>query len=631
MLDLIRDAPFGQLVRYITGNRVFLYLEEQPDFECPNCFTDDPNQEKQDRFPPDPSSIITEDRQDEDKEFQEPVEPTEPVDDTSNTSEANPTQPRGDFPIDVEKVQTSSSNTSTKAKEFRRTASAASNLQRQRTLPYTNERLAEEEIEALDRAQSLPIVPTKTADGIILADWYTTDDPANPQNWSQAKKAWTAFLIDLYTFVVYASSSIYISSSLLIMERFGVQEFKASLGLALYVLGYGLGPLVFAPLSEVPQYGRNIPYITTFAIFTILALPTSLVDNLGGLLVLRFLLGLFGSPCLANGGASMGDMYSLLYLPYSVAMWVSAAFAGPALGPLLSGYAVYAENWRWSQWEILWMAAPVFLLFFFFLPETHPSNILLRRAARLRKTSGNPKIRSQTEIDRQGLKLRAVIVDAIVKPLEIMIKDPAIMFVNIYTALTYGIYYSFFEVFPLVYPVMYGFNVGETGTVFICIIVGCFIAMAIYFSYLHWYVVPDVLKNGLRAQEFRLRPALICCFGPTIGLFLFGWTARESIHWIVSVIGITIYATTVYIVMQCIFTYVPMSYPQYAASLFAGNDFFRSLFAFGSVLFSRSMYINLGVGKGISLLGGLSVMGIIGMWLLYIYGAKLRAKSKFAI
>lgn len=40
-------------------------------------------------------------------------------------------------------------------------------------------------------------------------------------------------------------------------------------------------------------------------------------------------------------------MYSLLYLPYPLAMWVVAAFAAPALGPLLSGFAVYAENWRW--------------------------------------------------------------------------------------------------------------------------------------------------------------------------------------------------------------------------------------------------------------------------------------------
>jgi DHA1 family multidrug resistance protein-like MFS transporter len=69
---------------------------------------------------------------------------------------------------------------------------------------------------------------------------------------------------------------------------------------------------------------------------------------------------------------------------------------------------------------------------------------------------------------------------------------------------------------------MYGFNVGETGTVFVCIIVGCILAMAIYFSYLNWYLIPDIMKNGLRAQEHRLVPALFAAFGPTVGLFIFG-------------------------------------------------------------------------------------------------------------
>ena len=61
-------------------------------------------------------------------------------------------------------------------------------------------------------------------------------------------------------------------------------------------------------MSEIPTFGRNIPYVATFAIFLILGIPTAVVDNLGGLLVLRFLQGFFGSPCLANGGASMQDM-----------------------------------------------------------------------------------------------------------------------------------------------------------------------------------------------------------------------------------------------------------------------------------------------------------------------------------
>lgn len=38
MADLIREAPFGQLVRLITGNRVFQYPEEKPDFQCPSSY-----------------------------------------------------------------------------------------------------------------------------------------------------------------------------------------------------------------------------------------------------------------------------------------------------------------------------------------------------------------------------------------------------------------------------------------------------------------------------------------------------------------------------------------------------------------------------------------------------------------
>lgn len=180
------------------------------------------------------------------------------------------------------------------------------------------------------------------------------------------------------------------------------------------------------------------------------------------------------------------------------------------------------NSWRWALWEILWMSGPIFGVMFFFLPETSADNILLRRAKRLRKLTGNPKIHSQTEIDRKGIKFSSILADALIKPIEIMIKDPAVLFTNVYTSLVYGIYYSFFEVFPLVYPPIYGFNLGLTGTAFVCIIVACVLGAAIYIAYLYFYLIPDILKNGLRAQESRLVPALFAVFGPVIGLFLFG-------------------------------------------------------------------------------------------------------------
>lgn len=76
--------------------------------------------------------------------------------------------------------------------------------------------------------------------------------------------------------------------------------------------------------------------------------------------------------------------------------------------------------------------------------------------------------------------------------------------------------------------------------------------------------------------------------------------------------------------------YLPLSYPGYAASLFAANDFFRSAWAAGAVLYARPLFEGLGIARGVSLLGGLSCGGVIGVSLLYVYGAKLRARSKFA-
>jgi DHA1 family multidrug resistance protein-like MFS transporter len=288
-------------------------------------------------------------------------------------------------------------------------------------------------------------------------------------------------------------------------------------------------------------------------------------------------------------------------------------------------------GWRWSLYESIWMSAPVLILMFFFLPETSSATILLRRAGRLRKIYNNERFMAQSEIDQRNMKISDVAVDALIKPLEITIKDPAVLFVQIYTAIIYGIYYSFFEVFPLVYPVDYNMNLGQIGLVFLCIMVSCIIGIAIYFSYLYFWMNPRIERFGFPPQESRLIPALPAAIGPTIGLFLFAWTARASIHWIVPTIGITIYGATVFIVMQCLFVYIPLSYPMYAASLFAANDFFRSALACGSVLFAHPLFGNLGVARGTSLLGGLSVIGIIGIWLLYYYGARLRSMSKFAL
>ncbi|CAF9904389.1 hypothetical protein IMSHALPRED_000018 [Imshaugia aleurites] len=600
MSDLIREAPIGQLLRFVTKNKVLRYPEEIPGFQLPEIYNTMLNAADSEKFGPSRSD--------------------------SEQGEKN-LKNEESFPDLRQHVTTRSD----KSGDIEAPAVLTRTRTRESTKPYTEERLEVEAELQVERTKSTPIAPQKTSDGSILVDWYTTDDAANPQNWSNGKRAFVSMIICAYTFAVYCGSAIYTSSEGGVIKQFGVSPTDASLPLSLYVLAYGMGPLIFAPLSEIPIVGRSPVYAVTMFIFVILSIPTALVKNFAGLLVLRFLQGFFGSPCLANGGATMQDMYSLLKLPYALTVWVSAAYCGPALGPLFSGFAVMAKGWRWSLWEILWIAGPVFVLMFLLVPETSTPNILLRRAKRLRALTGDNRLRSQSEIDQKNIKPMRVLVSAFIKPIEITVKDPAIAFVNLYTALVYGIYYSFFEVFPLVYPVYYGFTLGTVGVLFTCILVACGLGVLAYTGYLYFYLVPDIMARGLRAQEHRLVPALIGSFLPPVGLFIFAWTARPDLPWIASVIGIVVYGGSCFVILQCIFVYVPLSYPQYAASLFAGNDFFRSAMACGSILFARPLFINLGVDKGVSLLAGLSIMGIVGMFVLYYQGASLRARSKFAM
>jgi MFS transporter, DHA1 family, multidrug resistance protein len=585
MLDLIREAPLGQAIRLVSGNRLLQYPEEKPGYELPTHYATLLNRDEK-------LGRRSHASQHSREEIPEPTPAT-----------------RED---DLEAL------------------SLTRTLETVRSRIYSNERMQAEQELAVERKLSRPILPQKSTDGGILVDWYTTDDPANPQNWSSFKKGFVVFVLCLYTFTVYCGGPIWSASAEGIEQRFGISPVAVSLGLSLYVLAYGIGDLLFSPLTEIPVIGRNPVYYLTFIVYWVLSFPTAVVDGFGSLLALRFWLGFFGSPALANGGATIGDMFGLIYIPYGLSWWVLSAWAGPALGPVMGGFAAMAKGWRWPMWEVVWMASPVMLALLCLMPETSTSNILLRRARRLRKLTGDPRLQSQSEIDQRSMSASEILTATLIRPMEIMLKDPSIFFVNLYTGYFYGVFYTFFEVFPLVFPPMYGFNLGETGLAFLACLIAVIIALLGYFAYLYFYMVPDNLRNGLREQEHRLVPAILGSVLLTVGLFMFAWTANPKIHWVVPLVGVGIFVIGHFLTMQSIFIYIPFSYPQYAASLFAGNSVWRSATAGSSIVFARPLFVNLGVHKGVTLLGGLSVAGIIGTLVIYTFGKKLRARSKFA-
>lgn len=212
----------------------------------------------------------------------------------------------------------------------------------------------------------------------------------------------------------------------------------ATLGLTLFVVGYGIGPLFLAPLSEIASIGRSPPYIFTLFLFVVLQPITATVQNVPGLMVLRFLAGFVGSPVLATGGASIGDMFSVKARPYAVGIWGLAAVQGPVLGPLVGGFAIEAEDWRWAFWILLWLDGFCLAVLIFFLPETSSQNILLRRAQRLRARTGNANLRSEGEIQAAKLTKKDHIRNTLWMPLYLSVSEPIVFALNLYIGLIYA-------------------------------------------------------------------------------------------------------------------------------------------------------------------------------------------------
>jgi len=569
--DLIRDSPFGHVVRLVTRNKCFQYPEEKD----PSLWKKYVNQEK--------SGYVAH---------------------HGNTSP--PEEESGEL---------------RRARGMREREGSES-----------------EQTEVGDEynyASGVRVDQEKGKDHHVV-DWDGPDDPQNPRNWSRAKRFFVTFEICFLTFSVYIGSAIYTPGLMSVMADFGVAQVPATLGLTLYVAGYGLGPIIWSPMSEIPQIGRLWVYIGTLFIFCCFQLPTVYSVNFGMLLAFRFLTGFFGSPALATGGATIADMYRPQKQAYGLAVWGIGAVCGPVLGPLVGGFAVQSggsgvlKGWKWTIWELLWLSSFCLIFLFFFLPETSSPNILYRRTKRLRKLTGNDKLTCEPEMKSAEMKPKDVIQMSLLKPITLNFQEPIVFLLNLYIALIYGLLYIWFESFPLVFVEIYGFNLGLEGVAFLGILVGTLIAVVILFSWLHFYQEKQFDENGNIAPEKRLIPAMVGCWCVPICLFWFGWASRSDVHWIVPIIGTAFFGIAAFTLFNAVLPYLSDAYPDNVASVLAGNDLMRSAFGAGFPLFANAMYKRLGINWASSLLGFLGIAFIPIPFLLYKYGKQIRQKSKNA-
>ena len=193
-----------------------------------------------------------------------------------------------------------------------------------------------------------PLTIEKT-NAAVLVDFEGKDDPYRPINWTFRKKVMTTLLYGLTTMGATWGSSIYSSAIPRISEDFHVAKVVSTLGITLYLFGFGTGPMLWAPLSEV--LGRRQAVFYPYFIGAIMAFGSATAKDYQTLMLTRFFGGFFSSAPVTNTGGVLGDLWSPAQRGPAMAAYAMAVAGGPLLGPIVGGAIVDSTiSWRWTEY-----------------------------------------------------------------------------------------------------------------------------------------------------------------------------------------------------------------------------------------------------------------------------------------
>jgi len=394
-------------------------------------------------------------------------------------------------------------------------------------------------------------------------------------SFSSAKKWFITMLVAVATLAVAFVSSAYSGGADQVLRTFGVSEEVFTLGISLFVLGFAVGPLLWAPMSEL--FGRQYLFFGTYAMLTAFNAGAAGSQNIQTLIILRFFAGAFGSSPLTNAGGVIADMFPAEERGTAMSLFAAAPFLGPVIGPICGGFIGETVGWRWVEGVMAIFTGVLCLLCGLLVPETYAPVLLSKRAKKLSQITGKV-YKSMAEAEQGPTSFGHVFKTSLSRPWQLLFKEPIVLLLSIYMAIIYGTLYMLFTAFPIVFQQGRGWSPGIGGLAFLGVAVGMVAAVAFSLFDNKRYVKISRQYDGFAPPESRLLGCMIGGISIVIGLFWFAWTCQPSVHWIVSIAAGAPFGFGMVLVFLGIMNYLIDSYVIFAASVLAANSVIRSLF-----------------------------------------------------
>lgn len=402
----------------------------------------------------------------------------------------------------------------------------------------------------------------------------------------------------------------------------------------MYVLGYAIGPVLLAPLSE--YFGRQPVYLVSWFLVCLFQLPLALAPNIGTVIIFRLLAGMAGGAPLTNTGGTVSDLWERNHSGGPMAVYGLSSTFGPPMALVISGYIALRPGWRWVFWVLMMITGGFWILLVLTVPETRHSIILQRKTKRVKKVMKSEGLASASSTqdlhvdERKGL--HQLFRLTLSRPFIFLFTEPITTFSALYNGFLYGLVYLFNEAFPLVFggPNGHGFNVGQQGLCFLGMAIGPILAFCLSPLQERYYLKRVAANEGKAVPEARMWMARFGAVLIPISLFWFGWTSYQSVHWIVPIIASSFFGAGLYIVILSILNYVVDGYQTYSASALAGVILVRNVVGAGFPLFAAQMYHRLNYEWASSLLGFLAVLLVPIPWVFFYKGVGIRLRSPWA-
>lgn len=449
---------------------------------------------------------------------------------------------------------------------------------------------------------------------------FKIDDPDHPHNWSRLFRWYITMVASAVVVCVAFGSSIVTGGLGLIEEKYNVSLEVAILTCSIMVCGFAVGPLLWSPLSEI--IGRQWVYIISLGLYTIFNIPCALSPNIGGLLVSRFLCGVFSSSGLSLAGGTIADIWNIEERGMAIAYFAAAPYCGPVLGPIVTGWInVGSQRLDLFFWVNMAFSGAMLILMGS-IPETYTPVILKRRAAKLRKETGNPNI--VTEQEKYRLTLREIAQTSLIRPITMIMTEPVLDLMSMYIVLIYAMLYAFFFAYPVIFGDLYNYNDGQIGLMFIPILIGAGFALLI--TPLIEKQFKNICNTRAPTPEDRLIAALLGAPFIPIAFFLLGATSFKHIIWVGPSSSGIAFGFGMVLCYYAVNNYIIDAYHKYTASALAAKVFLRSGGGAAFPLFTTQMYHRLGLQWASWLLAFIGVAMVLIPYVFYAFGGKLRAK-----